>query len=654
MRLTLGKKLAIAFGSTMCILAASFAITWTQIGAMQDVQSVVLGIRTPTVIKCLELSGCVERSLAALRLSLLTTSAAESAAQRQLRKAALEEAVEQVQGLQALARHGTVDDNRDRLVAIAEALQKLGVAQQQVEQVFSSPDKEPALRLMVEAVAPTCERMVQATTRLIDCEVSQPADADRKAMLKAMSDTRSSSFAVLASLRGYCSAGEASHWQESESAWGRNVTASAQVEAAQALFVAEQAAAFKDYLRARAELQPLLPQLRALRSSPEANRALHLLLTRAVPLANTIRAQVEAMADAEGTLLADSGKELQRATFHMITWQALLFGCSLLTAALSGILLGRRLTRAVHLVLDRARHIARGDLTGDDLPLAHSDEIDDLMAAVNDMRSELDKMISSIDAASEGIFVGANQVQAGGASIAAGASDQAVSLERVNTSLEEIRNSACISAERAATVAGLAAEAANAAATSKVEMERLEQVMQQMQEASHRVTTILGTIDQIAFQTNLLALNAAVEAARAGESGKGFAVVAEEVRALALRSAAAARDTAVLVLANSQHAKAGGEMITRIAETLSANQSRTRAVHGVVGEVKLESEEQAKTISSIASSVGQLDRVAQSSSALAKEFAVTTLQIVEQVDSMRAQLQRFQTRSKQAAASRVG
>jgi methyl-accepting chemotaxis protein len=141
--------------------------------------------------------------------------------------------------------------------------------------------------------------------------------------------------------------------------------------------------------------------------------------------------------------------------------------------------------------------------------------------------------------------------------------------------------------------------------------------------ASKKISDIISTVDEIAFQTNLLAVNAAVEAARAGEQGRGFAVVATEVRSLALRSAASAKEIKTLIGDTLQKVNKGTNLVNRSGETLQSIIQSVKRVSEIVGDIAIASREQSTGIEQVNLAMGQMDGVTQTNSAQTKDLAGT-------------------------------
>jgi methyl-accepting chemotaxis protein len=168
------------------------------------------------------------------------------------------------------------------------------------------------------------------------------------------------------------------------------------------------------------------------------------------------------------------------------------------------------------------------------------------------------------------------------------------------------------------------------------DMSSMQQMMNEIQSSSTEVTKIVKTIDEIAFQTNILALNAAIEAARAGEAGAGFSVVAEEVRSLAQRSAAAAKETADKIAHAHERSLRGTEYTQRVGQQLSEILSGVKQVNELVGEIATASQEQNKAIEELNRAVAQMDTVTQQNAASAEETAAAAEELTAQSQELQA------------------
>jgi len=227
------------------------------------------------------------------------------------------------------------------------------------------------------------------------------------------------------------------------------------------------------------------------------------------------------------------------------------------------------------------------------------------------------------------------QVSASSQTLAEGSSEQAASLEETSSSLEELASMTKRNAESAQSAKLLSGETRHAAETGNTDMVDMRSAMDAIKGSSNDIAKIIKTIDEIAFQTNILALNAAVEAARAGEAGAGFAVVAEEVRALAQRSATAAKETADKIedsIAKSEH---GAAVSAKVASSLDIIVNKARKVDDLVAGIASASQEQNAGIGQINAAVGQMDKVTQSNAGNAEETAAAAEELSGQSVSLK-------------------
>ena len=213
------------------------------------------------------------------------------------------------------------------------------------------------------------------------------------------------------------------------------------------------------------------------------------------------------------------------------------------------------------------------------------------------------------------------------ASVADGSSTQASSIEETSSTLEEVAGMTRTNAEHAARAQQSAGSARTAVEKGAEQMRRLDEAMTALRASSHDVTRIIKTIDEIAFQTNLLALNAAVEAARAGEAGAGFAIVADEVRTLAQRCAAAARETTDKITHSGERTAAGAALGTEVGQTLADILAKVRELETIVAAIASASREQSAGISQIATATHQIDKVTQANAAAAQQTSAAAQQL---------------------------
>ena len=233
------------------------------------------------------------------------------------------------------------------------------------------------------------------------------------------------------------------------------------------------------------------------------------------------------------------------------------------------------------------------------------------------------------------IFGKANGFTSTSNQLADGASQQAASLEETSASLEEMAGMTRRNAEAAQNAKMIAGKTRNAVENGAAGMKRMTAAMSGIKSSSTEISKIIKTIDEIAFQTNILALNAAVEAARAGEAGAGFAVVAEEVRALAQRSATAARETADKIEIALHKSNEGANTSVEVEGMLSQIVQQVREMDTLVAEIATSSGEQSQGIEQIMKAMAEMDKITQANAAGAEESASAAHELSAQSNDLR-------------------
>jgi methyl-accepting chemotaxis protein len=173
--------------------------------------------------------------------------------------------------------------------------------------------------------------------------------------------------------------------------------------------------------------------------------------------------------------------------------------------------------------------------------------------------------------------------------------------------------------------------------------------MSEIEQSAQQISQIIGVIDEIAFQTNLLALNAGVEAARAGEAGRGFAVVASEVRALAQRSAEAAKEIKTLISASTQQVGQGVHLVGETGEALQRIVSRVAEIDSLVSEIAASAQEQAVGLQQVNTAVNQMDQVTQQNAAMVEESTAASHALAGEAETLSGSVARFKIGQVQAA-----
>jgi methyl-accepting chemotaxis protein len=269
------------------------------------------------------------------------------------------------------------------------------------------------------------------------------------------------------------------------------------------------------------------------------------------------------------------------------------------------------------------------------------DDTDELRNSLKNTADKLNEVLIQILVANRGMDAAAMQVSDSSQSLSQGATEQAASLEEISSTMAEMASQTNVNAGNANQANTLALEAKDTAAMGSVQMAEMIMAMDEMNDSANSISKIIKVIDEIAFQTNLLALNAAVEAARAGKHGRGFAVVAEEVRALAGRSAKAARETSALIESSVEKTTNATGIGNKGAEGLGEIVREVSEVTELVEEITRASNEQAQGITQVNQGLSQIENVTQRNMAHAEESAAAAEELSGQANRALQMLKQF-------------
>ncbi|MDD3018918.1 MAG: methyl-accepting chemotaxis protein [Comamonas sp.] len=279
-----------------------------------------------------------------------------------------------------------------------------------------------------------------------------------------------------------------------------------------------------------------------------------------------------------------------------------------------------------------AQRVAAGDLSQ---PIAvRAGDTFSLMYHLQHMQEGLQRVVAQVREGAQGVAMASAEIAMGNQDLSGRTEAQASALEQTAASMEEVGSAVQHNASNARDASRLAQQAVQVATEGGAEVERVVASMQGIRSSSDRIADIIGVIDGIAFQTNILALNAAVEAARAGEQGRGFAVVAAEVRALAGRSGAAAKEIRQLIGSSVEQVAQSVEQVDTAKATMQQVVQSIERLNVLVHEISSASQEQSSGVAQVGEAVTQMDHATQQNAALVEEMAAAAASLRQQAEGL--------------------
>ena len=294
--------------------------------------------------------------------------------------------------------------------------------------------------------------------------------------------------------------------------------------------------------------------------------------------------------------------------------------------------------------------LSKGDLRAR-ISAAFSTEYAQLKTDFNAAAASLEQAVSAVASKTGAITAAAAEISSAADDLSRRSEQQAASLEETAAALDEITATVNRTAQGAGQARSAVASAKASAEESGAVMRSAVEAMEQIEQGAREIGQIISVIDEIAFQTNLLALNAGVEAARAGEAGRGFAVVASEVRALAQRSADAAREIKQLISTSSTQVEAGVSLVARTGEALSGIVAQVNEINALVAEIAGSAQEQATGLAQVNTAVNQMDQMTQQNAAMVEQRTAARGALAGGANELKRLMGQFQVGSVAATAS---
>jgi len=333
--------------------------------------------------------------------------------------------------------------------------------------------------------------------------------------------------------------------------------------------------------------------------------------------------QAQAIAGTDWSLLIAHKPEEALAGVNSMVWTSI--ASSLAIALITALIMASVLTvllKGLPRLRDVMKNIGSGD--GDltlRLPVHGDDELSEIANGFNQFAEKVGSVLKKVHDNAESVASASAEIAQGNQDLSTRTENQASALQQTASSMDGLNSTVKQNADNARQANQLAMNASTVATQGGAVVAQVVDTMKGINDASRKIADIISVIDGIAFQTNILALNAAVEAARAGDQGRGFAVVASEVRALAGRSAEAAKEIKTLIHASVERVEQGTALVDRAGSTMTEVVDSIRRVTDIMGEISAASLEQSQGVMQVGEAVTQMDATTQQNAALVEEMA---------------------------------
>jgi methyl-accepting chemotaxis protein len=412
----------------------------------------------------------------------------------------------------------------------------------------------------------------------------------------------------------------------------------------------EEKALFKGIVEARAKYQAGKEVVMNLKKDGDAAGAEQAYAENFLPASKSYADKIMELQSMQRKSIDQTAVAIDQANTHSTILVILLSVLLIALSAVVAFIISRSITTPLKHAVHVAGMVAAGDLNTV-IEKSGKDEIGDLMQALDRMNQALRKIVSQVKTGTYAIAGAAGEIATGNLDLSARTEQQAGSLEETAAAIEELTSTVKQNAENAGQANQLAMTASDVAVKGGAVVSQVVETMGSINDSAKKIVDIIGVIDGIAFQTNILALNAAVEAARAGEQGRGFAVVAAEVRNLAQRSAAAAREIKGLIGDSVDKVSIGAKLVDEAGATMDEVVASVKRVTDIMSEITAASKEQSAGIAQVNEAIIAMDDTTQQNAALVEQAAAAAQSMQDQAAELAQVVDTFKLEDKGFAAA---
>jgi len=588
MKLTLGKRIGSGFIILALISAISGGLILYWLSGLTTTSNAVMSVRTPSMLGTERLMRYYGLAVGGVR-GFLASGDEKYLNDFEKAKAGMQESYN---GLEEVSKKWVLQENKDMLKEIGNCLNKFYPAAYQAFEKRRSPDNDVATHYFNTNMSPLFKSINEKIDKeMLELSKTPATDAVRDALYYS-AQYRAGTARLGMAIRAFMENADAKYLKDYEAAQVMRTGGLAQLQALSKGLSESIQENIDGITKDEASFITHPEKIFAIRRSNDYRMDLKFLREELAPLVATVQKNVDQIGANVSKLLDDDTDKSLRLQSSMWLVAMIGVGIGIAAGAFMTIFLPMKITR-----------LFRG------------------------MINELSTGASEVTAAAE-------QISSSSQSLSQATTQQAASIEETSSTMEEISSMTSQNADNASSASKLAKGCNDTVEEGNATVIAMDNAMKDITDSSGKIAEIIKIIEGIAFQTNLLALNAAVEAARAGEHGRGFAVVAEEVRNLAQRSSAAAKDITTLITDSVKKSENGMELVKSTKKVFSDVVVQVKKVADLVNEIATASEEQRNGIEQITKGVQQMDQAVQQNAATSEEAASASEQLASQAQQL--------------------